>query len=486
MYNTDRKTKIVATLGPATWAPEMIEKLINAGVNVFRFNFSHADYTVAEKAIKDIRTLSQQMHKQVAIFIDLQGPKIRLNRFINGKESLKEGQKFTLTIDETVQGTAEIVATTYKPLVVDAVPGNLILLDDGKIRLEVLSKDDKNVYTKVLNSGDISDRKGMNMPGMKLSISSLAEKDKKDVLFGIKQDIDYFALSFVRTANCVQELRDFLQANGSTHKIISKIEKPEALENLDEIIEVSDAIMVARGDLGVEMAFEKVPMAQKDIIRRTNYAGKPVIVATQMLESMINSPVPTRAEVSDVATAIYDWTDAVMLSGETAAGKFPITAVETMAKVAANIDVDQSTRKRKLTTRRSQFIAEKSVRSSLCDSADELADEIDAKAILTFTDSGRTALMLSKHRSSVPIIALTDNERACHEMALNRGVWPVLSSMKFRAMRGLKDMLQEAETRSLELGLLKRGDIVVMMAGIPIATAGSTNMIRIHRIGEPF
>lgn len=486
MFNIERKTKIVATLGPATWAPENIEKMMTTGVNVFRFNFSHAEYAIVEKAIKDIRQLSQNLRKQVAIFIDLQGPKIRLNRFINGKVSLKEGQKFTLTIDQSIPGTEEICSTTYLPLIQDALPGNIILLDDGKIRLEVISKDEKNVYTKVLNSGDISDRKGMNLPGMKLSISSLSDKDKKDVLFGIQQDIDYFALSFVRTEYCVKELRDFLKEHGSTHKIISKIEKPEALENLDAIIEASDAIMVARGDLGVEMPFEKVPVAQKDIIRRTNYAGKPVIVATQMLESMINSPVPTRAEVSDVATAIYDWTDAVMLSGETAAGKFPIQAVETMAKVAANIDIDQSERKKKLKTRRSQFIAEKSVRSSLCDSADELADEIDAKAILTFTDSGKTALMLSKHRSSVPIIALTDNERTCHEMALYRGVWPVLSSMKFKDMNGLKDMLEQAEKRSLELGLLKRGDIVVMMAGIPIATAGSTNMIRVHRIGEPF
>lgn len=486
MQNTERKTKIIATLGPATWAPEMIEKLIRTGVNVFRFNFSHADYAIAEKAIKDIRHFSAELHRPISIFIDLQGPKIRLNRFVNGKANLVEGQKFTLTIDQSVQGTEEICATTYLPLVNDAVPGNLILLDDGKIRLEVISKDDKNVYTKVLNSGVISDRKGMNMPGMKLSVSSLAEKDKKDVLFGLQQDIDFFALSFVRTANCVKELRDFLKENNSSHKIISKIEKPEAVENIDEIIEVSDAIMVARGDLGVEMPFEQVPMVQKHIIRRTNYAGKPVIVATQMLESMISSPVPTRAEVSDVATAIYDWTDMVMLSGETAAGKYPLEAVETMARVAANIDRDQSSRKKKLATRRSQFIAEKSVRSSLCDSADELADEIDAKAIITFTDSGKTAVMLSKHRSSVPIIAITDNEPTLHQMAMLRGVWPVLASIKFRAMRGLKDMLQEAETRSLELGLLQPGDTVVMMAGIPIAKAGSTNMIRVHHIGEPF
>jgi pyruvate kinase len=464
----------------------MLEKLINIGVNVFRFNFSHADYAGSEKNIKAIRTISQKLRKPVAIFIDLQGPKIRLNRFENGKASLKEGQQFTLTIDESVQGTSEIVSTTYQALVIDAMPGNLILLDDGKIRLEVISKDDKNVYTKVLNAGEISDRKGMNLPGMRLSVSSLAEKDKKDVLFGIKQDIDYFALSFVRTAHCVQELRQFLKDNGATHKIISKIEKPEAVTNLQEIIDASDAIMVARGDLGVEMAFEKVPMVQKDIIRKTNYAGKPVIVATQMLESMINSPMPTRAEVSDVATAIYDWTDAVMLSGETATGKYPLEAVETMAKVAANIDVDQSSRKKNLKTRRSQFIAEKSIRSSLCDSADELADEIDAKAIITFSDSGKTALILSKYRSSVPIIAITDNERTCHEMSLYRGVWPVLSSMKFKAMTGLKEMLQQAESRSLELGLLQRGDTVVMMAGIPIAMAGSTNMIRVHRIGEPF
>ena len=486
LANTDRKTKIISTLGPATWAPEMLEKLMRAGVNVFRFNFSHADYTISEKAIKDIRALSKQLNKPVMIFIDLQGPKIRLNRFINGKVSLKEGQKFTLTIDQEVQGTEEICATTYLPLVNDAIPGNMILLDDGKIKLEVLSKDEKNVYTKVLNSADISDRKGMNMPGMKLSVSSLADKDKKDVLFGLGQDVDYFALSFVRTAECVNELRVFLKERGATHKIISKIEKPEAVENIDEIIAVSDAIMVARGDLGVEMAFDQVPLVQKEIIRKTNFAGKPVIVATQMLESMISSPVPTRAEVSDVATAIYDWTDAVMLSGETAAGKYPIEAVTAMAKVASTVDKAQSDRKKALITRKSQFIAEKSVRSALGDAADELADEIDAKAIITFTDSGKTALMLAKHRSSVPIIAITDNEKTLHEMAFYRGVWPVLAPKPFKELKGLKEMLQVAESRSLELGLLNPGDTVVMMAGIPIATAGSTNMIRVHRISEPF
>ena len=486
MQNTERKTKIVATLGPATWAPEMIEKLMKAGVNVFRFNFSHADYVIAEKAIKDIRALSVQLNNPVMIFIDLQGPKIRLSRFINGKVSLVEGQKFTLTIDQDVQGTEEICATSYLPLVNDAIPGNMILLDDGKIRLEVLSKDEKNVYTKVLNSADISDRKGMNMPGMKLSVSSLAEKDKKDVLFGLKQDVDYFALSFVRTPECVQELRDFLKEHGSTHKIISKIEKPEAVDNLDAIIAVSDAIMVARGDLGVEMAFEQVPMVQKMMIKKTNFAGKPIIVATQMLESMISSPVPTRAEVSDVANAIYDCTDAVMLSGETAAGKYPLEAVTAMAKVAAAVDAQQSERKKKLINRKSQYIAEHSVRSSLCDAADELADEIGAKAMITFTDSGKTALMLAKHRSSVPIIAITDNEKTLHQMAFYRGVWPVLAPKKFTDLKGLKEMLQVAESRSIELGLLKQGDTVVMMAGIPIAMAGSTNMIRVHQIGEPF
>ncbi|MDR1323541.1 MAG: pyruvate kinase [Candidatus Margulisbacteria bacterium] len=485
MLDLSRKTKIVATVGPATFPREMLEKLLAAGVNVFRFNFSHNDYERAEQAIKDLRALAEKLKTQAALFIDLQGPKIRVGKFRDGRVTLQEGQEFTLTTEELV-GDEQKVSTTYKPLVKDAEAGHIILLDDGRLRLEVLRKDEVNVYTRVLLGGELSNHKGMNLPGMKLSTPSLTEKDKEDVLRGLQMDVDYFALSFVRAAQDVLDLRSFLHAHNSEHKIIAKIEKPEAVENIDAIVAVSDAIMVARGDLGVELAIEKVPSLQKDIVRRANYGGVPVIVATQMLESMINNPLPTRAEVSDVAAAIYDWADAVMLSGETAVGKFPIETVRLMGRVAADVDVIQSGRKKKLTARKTHFIQENSMLSSLCDSADELADDIDAKAIITFSDSGRTPLLLSKYRSSVPIIAISDRLKTCSKMALYRGVIPLLGHTPFAKMSGIKQMLQEAEQRSKEAGLLKDGDIVVIMAGIPIATAGSTNMIRVHRIGDPY
>ncbi|GBR76765.1 pyruvate kinase [Candidatus Termititenax persephonae] len=463
----------------------MLEKLLAEGVNVFRFNFSHQDYDNAAAACKNIRAWAEKNKVHVALFIDLQGPKIRIGKFQNGQIVLQPGQDFILTIED-VLGDEQMVSTTYQPIVKDAEPGHIILLDDGKLRLEVLRKDKTKVYTRVLNGGVLSNRKGMNLPGMKLSTPSLTDKDKEDVLRGLRMDVDYFALSFVRTAQDVLDLRSFLRANDSEHKIIAKIEKPEAVENIDAIVAVSDAVMVARGDLGVELSIEKVPSLQKDIIRRANYGGVPVIVATQMLESMINSPLPTRAEVSDVATAIYDWADAVMLSGETAMGKYPLETVQLMGKVAMDVDITQSERKKKLLMRKTHFIQENSMLSSLCDSADELADELNAKAIITFSDSGRTPLLLSKYRSSVPIIAISDQLKTCSKMALYRGVIPLLCHTPFARMSGIKQMLQEAEQRSKEAALLKDGDLVVIMAGIPIATAGSTNMIRVHRIGTPY
>ncbi|MDR1452534.1 MAG: pyruvate kinase [Candidatus Margulisbacteria bacterium] len=485
MLDLSRKTKIIATIGPATFPREMLEKLLAAGVNVFRFNFSHNDYARAKQAAQDLRTLAEKIKTHVALFIDLQGPKIRVGKFQNGRVTLREGQEFTLTIED-LAGDEQKVSTTYKPIVKDAEAGHIILLDDGRLRLEVLRKDETNVYTRVLAGGELSDYKGMNLPGMKLSTPALTEKDKEDVLRGLQMDVDYFALSFVRAAQDVLDLRGFLREHNSEHKIIAKIEKPEAVANIDAIAAVSDAVMVARGDLGVELAIEKVPSLQKDIIRRANYSGVPVIVATQMLESMINNPLPTRAEVSDVAAAIYDWADAVMLSGETAVGKFPIETVRLMGRVAADVDVVQSGRKKKLTVRKTHFIQENSVLSSLCDSADELADEIDAQAVITFSDSGRTPLLLSKYRSSVPIIAISDRPKTCSKMALYRGVTPLLGHTPFARMSGIKQMLQEAEQRSKEAGLLQNGDLVVIMAGIPIATAGSTNMIRVHRVGDPY
>jgi pyruvate kinase len=485
MSSLDRKTKIIATLGPGTFDPAMIKKLIQTGVNIFRLNFSHSDYKLAEKAISDIRSISEKLKKETGILIDLQGPKIRIGRFTEGSIQLKKGDPFTITIED-IPGNQQIVSTTYKNIINDAKKGNIILLDDGKLKLKVENKDEKNVYTKVVVGGPLSDRKGMNLPKMKTSVAAVTEKDKEDILFGIKHHIDYLALSFVRTSKDIEEIKTFLKDNNAEIPVIAKIEKPEALRDIKEIIRLADGVMVARGDLGIELSLEKVPTVQKELIRAVNYAAKPVIVATQMLESMISSPCPTRAEVSDVANAIYDWADVIMLSGETAVGKFPIQAVETMANVAEVVDEDQSEHKRSLTIRKTQFIEEASVVSSLCDSADELADEIGAKAIITFTDSGRTALLLSKYRTSVPIIAITDNKQVSQRMTMYRGVWPVVATRPFKQLPGLRDMLKEAQDQALDLKLVKKGDMVVIIAGIPIGIKGSTNMIRVHRLGDPF
>lgn len=481
----ERKTKIIATIGPASFDPTVIKNLLQAGVNLFRLNFSHSDYSAAETAIKNIRNISDKLKIKSGIFIDLQGPKIRLGKFTNGSVILKKGQQFTIT-NEEILGNENIVSTSYKEIVQDAKKGNIILIDDGKIKLRVESKENNQVITTVIVGGTVSDRKGMNLPKMKTSVCALTEKDKQDVLFGLKHNVDYFALSFVRAACDIEALKHFLKAHNSEIPVIAKIEKPEALKELDKIIELADAIMVARGDLGVELSLEKVPTMQKEIIRHSNYAGKPVIVATQMLESMINSATPTRAEVSDVANAIYDWADAIMLSGETAVGKHPIQAVKVMANVAEEVDGIQSKHKRGLTIRKTHFIAEESIVSSLCDSADELADEIGATAIIIFTDSGRTALLLSKYRTSVPIIAITDKPEVAGRLCLYRGVWPVIANRPFKQLPGLRDMLKEAQDRALELKLVKKDDLVVIMAGIPIGIKGSTNMIRVHKIGEQF
>jgi len=485
MSSLNRKTKIIATIGPASFAPVMIKKLIQAGTNIFRLNFSHSDYKLAEKAIFDIRSTSEKLKIEIGILLDLQGPKIRVGKLANGPVMLKKGMPFTITIED-VLGNETMVSTTYKNIIKDAQKGNTILLDDGKLTLKVVSKDENNVYTKVMIGGILSDRKGMNLPKMKTSVPSVTEKDKEDIVFGIKHHVDYFALSFVRTSTDIEHIKSFLKEHHSEIPVIAKIEKPEALKDIKDIIRLADGIMVARGDLGIELSLEKVPTVQKELIRAANYAAKPVIVATQMLESMISCPCPTRAEVSDVANAVYDWTDVVMLSGETAMGKYPIETVETMARVAEFVDENQSEHKRNLTIRKTQFIQESSVVSSLCDTADELADEIGAKAIITFTDSGRTALLLSKYRTSVPIIAITDTKTIAQRMTLYRGVWPVLATRPFKQLPGLRDMLKEAQDQALELKLVKKGDMVVIIAGIPIGIKGSTNMIRVHRLGDQF
>ena len=485
MEKPAKKTKIIATLGPVSEDSATIRRMIEGGADLFRLNFSHGNHEWARMVVNRIRTVSAGLGRHVGVFIDLQGPKIRINRFVGGAVNLERGQAFTLCLED-LPGDSTRVSTTYANLVHDAVPGDVILLDDGRLRLEVTGTDGSNVNTRVRVGGKLSDRKGMNLPGMKLSIPSLTDKDKDDVLFGITAGVDYFALSFVRQAADVVMLKEFLRAHGADIPVIAKIEKPEAVENLAAIIQVSDAVMVARGDLGVEVPMEKVPAIQREIIRQTNHGGKPVIVATQMLESMIQNSVPTRAEVSDVATAVHQGADAVMLSGESAMGKYPVEAVSMMARIAAEEDFGQAERKRKLPLRRRDFLGVTGILSSMCDVADMLADRISASAMVTFTHSGRTALLLSRYHVSMPVIAVSDSETTCRQLSLYRGVIPLLASRKFAEMTGVGEMRQEVERQTLEKGLLKQGDVVVMVAGgVPIVKADADNTIRVHRIGEP-
>ena len=485
MEKPAKKTKIIATLGPASEDSATIRRLIESGADLFRLNFSHGNHEWARMVVDRIRTVSAELGRHVGVFIDLQGPKIRINRFLGGAVNLERGQVFTLTIDD-VPGDNTRVSTTYANLVHDAVPGDMILLDDGRLRLEVTGTEGTNVHTRVRVGGKLSDRKGMNLPGMKLSIPSLTDKDKEDVLFGITAGVDYFALSFVRQAADVVMLKDFLREHGAEIPVIAKIEKPEAVANLASIIQVSDAIMVARGDLGVEVPMEQVPAIQREIIHQTNHGGKPVIVATQMLESMIQNNIPTRAEVSDVATAIHQGADAVMLSGESAMGKYPVEAVSMMARIAVEEDFGQADRKRKLTVRRRDFIGETSILSSMCDMADMLGDRINAKAMVTFTKAGRTARLLSRYHVAMPVIAFSDREETCRRITLYRGVIPMLTARKFSAMTEPGEMRREVERQTLEKGLLKKGDVVVMVAGsVPNIKVDADNIIRVHCICEP-
>ncbi|HYP14762.1 MAG TPA: pyruvate kinase [Bryobacteraceae bacterium] len=470
-----RTTKIVATLGPSSDTPESVRKLLEAGVDVFRLNASHGTQEDHGRRLKLVREIASEMDVHAGILLDLQGPKIRLGTFENGSSVLETGQTFRITTDQ-ITGTQERASTTYKDFVKDVQIGNKILLADGSVELRVSGKTSNEVVTEVVCGGPISDRKGINLPGVDVSASSLSKKDLADLRFGLEAGIDFVALSFVRKRDDVLKLRLYLEEADAHVEIISKIEKPEAWQNLDSILEESDGVMVARGDLGVEMALEKVPFIQKSIIERARKHGRYVITATQMLETMIENAYPTRAEVSDIANAIYDGTDAVMLSGETSAGKHPVAAARMMAKIATEAEASMREHGFKELPRREH----PTYAETMADMAYRCARMQGAVAIVVFTASGSSARLVARYRPPVPIFAFTQSVAVARQLSVIYGVRPILSSDPVDT----DQMVRVLDHVLLGKGLVKERDTIVFMAGQPIGRPGTTNFVKLHRMGE--
>ncbi|GAA4078082.1 pyruvate kinase [Amphibacillus indicireducens] len=475
-----RKTKIVCTIGPVSESIEKTTELIAAGMNVSRLNFSHGDFEEHGNRIKNIREASKKLGKTVAILLDTKGPEIRTGTMAEGKVDIVKGQTINISMDETVKGTKECFAITYPNLINDVHVGSKILLDDGLVELEVtdILKDKNELQTKALNSGVLKDKKGVNVPNVSVNLPGMTEKDAQDILFGIEQGVDYIAASFIRRAADVLSIREHLDKNGGKDiQIISKIENQEGVDNLDAILQVSDGIMVARGDLGVEIPPEDVPVVQKSMIQKCNLAGKPVITATQMLDSMERNPRPTRAEASDVANAIFDGTDAIMLSGETAAGDYPVQAVQTMHNIA--IKTEANLDHKAILDKRSKS-SDITMTDAISQSVNHTAMNLDVNAILAPTVSGHTARVISKYRPKAPIIAVTFDERVSRGLSLVWGVHTIVGDVAYTTDK----VLNVAIDRGLETNLLKRGDRVVITAGVPVGESGTTNMMKVHIIGD--
>jgi pyruvate kinase len=471
-----RKTKIVCTIGPASESIEKLVELMNAGMNVARLNFSHGSHEEHAARIVNIREASKQVGKTVAILLDTKGPEIRTNDFENGQAELKTGEQVIITTEE-VLGTAEKFSVTYKGLVNDVSVGSHILIDDGLIGLEVTKIDGNEIYTKVLNSGLVKNKKGVNVPNVSVNLPGITEKDVSDIIFGIGQDIDFIAASFVRKAADVLEIRELLGQHNASHiQIISKIENHEGIDNIDEILEVSDGLMVARGDMGVEIPPEDVPLVQKSLIKKCNVLGKPVITATQMLDSMQRNPRPTRAEASDVANAILDGTDAIMLSGETAAGTYPVESVAMMNSIA--LRMEKSLQYDELYAKR-QKENKGTITDAIGQSVAATALNLEVAAIITPTESGYTAKMISKYRPKAPILAITHDERINRRLAL---VWGVETSMTEKA-NSTDEMLESAMNSAQNANFVHNGDTVIITAGIPVGETGMTNLMKIHVVG---
>ncbi|WP_180951145.1 pyruvate kinase [Marasmitruncus massiliensis] len=472
-----RKTKIVCTLGPASGSEETIRELIQAGMDLTRFNFSHGTHESHKKTFEIVDRLRRKMGLPVATLLDTKGPEIRLCTFKDGSAQLQTGQQFILTSADC-EGDSNRVQINFPGLVSDVKADDSILLDDGAIALRVVRTGKTNIVCEVLNDGKISDRKGVNVPGVRLSMPYISEKDRADIIFGVQTGFDFIAASFTRCANDILEIRKLLEEQGNhTIRIIAKIENAEGVANIDEILRVSDGIMVARGDMGVEVPFEDVPVLQKLLIKKCCAAGKMVITATQMLESMIHKPRPTRAETADVANAIYDGTSAVMLSGETAAGDYPVEAVKTMAQIAERTERDINYRRRFL--ERSDD-STPDVTSAISHATCTTAYDIGASAIITVTWSGSTARMISKYRPDIPIIACAHNDSTYYQLALSWGVIPLRAEIKDNT----DDLFLHAVQRAKEAGYVEDGNIVVITAGVPLGIHGTTNLLKVHVVGN--
>ena len=469
-----RRTKIVATLGPASSDRETIAELIDAGVNVFRLNFSHGTRDVHEANVATIRELADEAGRAVGVLQDLQGPKIRVAKFEEGKVALSVGDAFTLTCDDESPGDATRVGVTYPGLCRDVKDGDALLLDDGRLALEVVRVDGATIETRVTLGGTLSNNKGINIPGADLSIPALTDKDVEDLHFGAELDVDWVAMSFVRSRDDLLLARHYLSRAGSQAKLMAKIEKPGAVERFAEILREVDAVMVARGDLGVEMAPERVPLIQKRLIRAALEAGKPVVTATQMLESMIDSPTPTRAEASDVANAIYDGTDGIMLSGETAVGAYPVNAVRMMDRIARTVESDAAYR---MGMREHVPKPDDTTADAVSFGACEMAYSLNAQMIVTFTSSGSTALRVSRNRPNAPIMAITPTLRAYRQLTVAWGVVPYLSD----EIHSTDEMVTMSSRAIQDTQLVEPGGRFVITAGVPFGLRGSTNLIRVER-----
>ena len=471
-----RKTKIICTLGPSTDKEGVLRDLIANGMNVARFNFSHGSHEEHLGRLEKLKALREELGKPVAALLDTKGPEIRLKDFKNGVESLVAGQTFTLTTRD-VEGTNEICSITYKDLPMDVEPNGTIMLDDGLIKLQIQTVNDTDIVCTVLNSGKIKNKKGVNVPGVHLSMPYMSQRDKDDIIFGIQQGYDFIAASFVRTAQDVYEIRNLLNQYDSNIRIIAKIENREGVNNIDSILAAADAVMVARGDLGVEIDFTELPGIQKTIIERSFSFGKPIVTATQMLDSMMVNPRPTRAEISDVANAIYDGTSAIMLSGETAAGAYPVEALKTMSAIAERTEQEGfHLRGRTMDSNPGKI----SVSDATAHAACLTARDVNAAAIVTVSESGTTARLLSKYRPQQPIIACVMREQVQRQLSLSWGITPLMMSLA----HSTDELIEMSTALAKENGYLHNGELAVVTAGVPVGVSGTTHMIKIHMVGN--
>ena len=471
-----RKTKIICTLGPSTDQEGVLRELVANGMNVARFNFSHGSHEEHLGRFEKLKAIREELGKPVAALLDTKGPEIRLKDFKNGTEMLEAGQTFTLTTRE-VEGTKEICSITYKDLPQDVQPGGTIMLDDGLIKLQIITVNDTDIVCKVLNNGKIKNKKGVNVPGVHLSMPYMSQRDRDDIIFGAQQGFDFIAASFVRTAQDVYDIRNLLNEYDSDIRIIAKIENREGVNNIDSILAAADAVMVARGDLGVEIDFTELPGIQKNIIERSFSFGKPIVTATQMLDSMIVNPRPTRAEISDVANAIYDGTSAIMLSGETAAGAYPVEALKTMSAIAERTEQEGF----HLRGRTMDFNPGKiSVSDATAHAACLTARDVNAAAIVTVSESGTTARLLSKYRPQQPIIACVMREQVQRQLSLSWGITPLMMSLA----HSTDELIEMSTALAKENGYLHNGELAVVTAGVPVGVSGTTNMIKIHMVGN--